>query len=407
MLAILAMTAALLCGIRWPGVLLAGCLFTYQASSLAQISWLGEVYIAAAAVIAMLRFTKAGGRTQFHALDGALALLVLWAGLSTAYAPNPNEAFSYFLRLLLSAGGMYAVARVTVRDNPDRTMTELLVGLAAIGGFLALLLASAESVGNITRLILEDATAVGLAQPFPYVAVAAALLLLQTRRLWAQALGAGAMAAVLYTAILSGTRSAFLAAIVAMIVALPMIWRRAPLRTTGVLGVAIVLAVVSAPLFFSEQLAPALERLTMNFTGGGIDLSDASSRERWYAFYSAWDMFLESPIIGHGHGSFSQLTVYPYPHNLFLEAGSELGLIGLVLAAAWFALLGKAVLRVGEVNPAAGLILAAMASVAFVQMMVSFSLFMARPPFLVAALAAAMVPPVMRQRKRGARLRAA
>lgn len=70
------------------------------------------------------------------------------------------------------------------------------------------------------------------------------------------------------------------------------------------------------------------------FDTGGI--SDGSLLARIDAAKVAWQGFVDSPIIGHGFGSFSS-NVYSdlglmmkYPHNLFLEAGFEFGIIGLI-----------------------------------------------------------------------------
>ena len=68
-------------------------------------------------------------------------------------------------------------------------------------------------------------------------------------------------------------------------------------------------------------------------TGGHLDLAKAGL-----------SLFVHHPIAGAGLGSFVGLvSTYQYPHNVFLEVGGELGLIGLVLifvplAFAWLRL---------------------------------------------------------------------
>lgn len=57
------------------------------------------------------------------------------------------------------------------------------------------------------------------------------------------------------------------------------------------------------------------------FVGGELDLS---SRLRLLFYQQAWERFIASPLIGTGAGS----NLY-YPHNLFLEVASDLGIIGL------------------------------------------------------------------------------
>lgn len=70
-------------------------------------------------------------------------------------------------------------------------------------------------------------------------------------------------------------------------------------------------------------------RLSYFFT----DQGGTSVSERIQRYHVAFDMFKESPIIGKGIDSFSVYFSIPgdYPHNIFLEFMSELGLIGLCL----------------------------------------------------------------------------
>lgn len=388
MLAAVAMLSALVCGLRWPGVLLAGCLFTYQAASLSGIGLIGEAYIIGAALIAIGRFARSGATFRFHALDGWLFALVVWAGISSSWAPFPDPAA--IQRLILSVAGMYAVARFVSHDR-DNLAAEFIIGCTAIGGSLALILASVDAsmMRQAGRLAMEDTTAVGLAQPLPFIAVSAALLFLLSRLRWHQALGAVALGAVVYTSLLSGTRSVFLASAIALLVALPLILRRSPWRAGGKVAAGVIGLMVAVPLFFSEQIEPAIERLTMNFTGRGIDLSDASSVERLDAYWLATDMFYDKPIFGYGHGGFQSLSDVAYPHNMFLEAAAEMGLIGVMLTLGWLIALAAALLQIRRHHPFAGLVFLTLALVAVVQMQVSFTLFMARPLFMLTALAAA------------------
>lgn len=72
-------------------------------------------------------------------------------------------------------------------------------------------------------------------------------------------------------------------------------------------------------------------RLTelINDSGGGT-----SANARWIRYETAIDMCAESPILGKGIGSFpifySGTDIRDYPHNIFLEITSELGILGLI-----------------------------------------------------------------------------
>ncbi len=74
-----------------------------------------------------------------------------------------------------------------------------------------------------------------------------------------------------------------------------------------------------------------------------IEGNDTSAEGRILRFELAWQMFLESPILGSGTAStifdnqiLSNELTSEYAHNIFLEIASEYGLIGLII---WFLLL--------------------------------------------------------------------
>ena len=84
--------------------------------------------------------------------------------------------------------------------------------------------------------------------------------------------------------------------------------------------------------------------------GGELDESNASRIQIWKA---GWRMFLDHPILGVGAGQFSTAygTVYsgvahgPWmrPHNLLVQVGCELGMIGLVVFAYFLSQIIKAI----------------------------------------------------------------
>lgn len=62
--------------------------------------------------------------------------------------------------------------------------------------------------------------------------------------------------------------------------------------------------------------------------------SHSFGRRLWY-WQEAWDRWLDSPFVGHGLGSWPLMIgwgdVRAYPHNIVLEIGVELGIVGIIL----------------------------------------------------------------------------
>jgi O-antigen ligase len=90
--------------------------------------------------------------------------------------------------------------------------------------------------------------------------------------------------------------------------------------------------VISSFLVKTEMFSTTFNRLEILFTeeNGG-----SSANARLVRYSEAYKMFQDSPFFGKGIGSFpvsfSSIDARDYPHNIFLELLSELGLLGLIL----------------------------------------------------------------------------
>ena len=77
-----------------------------------------------------------------------------------------------------------------------------------------------------------------------------------------------------------------------------------------------------------------------------LDFSDPAREELWA---TAWTAFMDSPLLGMGWGDYATLSVIAwsqkYPHNIFLEAASELGFLGLIGVLALLLIAGVRVWR--------------------------------------------------------------
>jgi len=199
---------------------------------------------------------------------------------------------------------------------------------------------------------------------------------------WA-ALASGALLSV--PLILSGSRGGVLAAFVASAVALlaparssKAIWR-AKLGLGFLLIVCLAVFAVARYTSVADSISSSgtrLSHLTSDLPGS------TSVAGRWEAIDAAWDMFLRSPIIGHGVGAFSVEGAYDYPHNIELELLSETGIVGFGLFAAMCLVAGRLLWRlIRSSDPAlqlGGLWLLAMASMIGVAAQASGDLYASR-----------------------------
>jgi O-antigen ligase len=96
--------------------------------------------------------------------------------------------------------------------------------------------------------------------------------------------------------------------------------------------------ITAALIYFTPQGFSTAQRISnlvkIEYLGFG---DDAAIITRVGSYKLSWQMFTERPLIGYGFGSFNGYnniewtTIQKYPHNIFLEILSEMGLIGALI----------------------------------------------------------------------------
>jgi O-antigen ligase len=232
------------------------------------------------------------------------------------------------VQLFLTVNLVVLVAGVLVgrhrRDLELCLTLMLLVAVVGAVGLLVELMGGAEPVypgryglAGDSPITLGRLTAVGL--------------LIATYALWTA--GAAVRSLALFTVpvlavafFASGSRGPFVGLLFGLIVLVALMVRERGLggRWPLVLG-AIVLGVLGA-----SHIVPgdAMDRAAGILVGGESGL-DTTGRTGLWA--EAWRTFLDHPGLGVGTGGFAAVDpLNAFPHNLFLEAGAEWGLLGLV-----------------------------------------------------------------------------
>lgn len=146
---------------------------------------------------------------------------------------------------------------------------------------------------------------------------------------------------LLYGTVLSGTRGALLAFLVALLVAILLSQIRA--RTAFHLMVG-CLAATAVAVFVVNLVGTAPAELLGRYAELSEGAAGESASERLYLYSIAADMLRESPILGRGTAAYP--ARWQYPHNLFLEVGAELGIAGLLALSTLLAVVIRYVCRV-------------------------------------------------------------
>lgn len=392
MIAALLLAAMVAAGTRWAGLLIAGAIFTYQGGALSGISWMTTGYAVAALAVALFKARAAVARTPLTLLDLTFLTFVGYYCLTAAYAPSPDAAVAELWKVATAAGSMFILGRLCAAVEQPRSLAlQVAVGLVVLGGGFAALFLLDSRVSEVIRLQVGDATAVGAAQAFPLsltagcFAIVAALV--RGRHLLFLACSA-ATALSLYVSVLSGTRGVYVALAAAL---LAMLCLSASRGRVWLAILAIVLgALIASPFLptFGETstFQSGLNRLLINFQGGGFGI-DLSGKVRLELQAAALRLWQDNPLLGLGLSGYTSITGYIYPHNVFVEVAVESGAIGLALFVLFILFLCAALLRQPEF--AARVFFFGLFVASFVHMQLSFALFMAKPLFLIAGVAAA------------------
>jgi len=259
--------------------------------------------------------------------------IALGAWMQLRLGASPDVQYGSFkLRLFVAQNLTLLLAGVVIgrrRRDFDLFATLLLITAAASAIVLAKQLATGQAQATLGgRFSLYEAQSpIGLAREAATGLIVAAFMLLSRRPIPLRLLALAGAPVIAVAFVASGSRGPVIGLVVGLLVLLGLTLREAGTRSR-VLLVAIG-GIVAAILV--TQLVPGQD-ITRSFSflfgsSGGL-----SSNGRFALWRQAWDAFLAHPILGIGTGGFGQIDpVELYPHNLVLEAASELGLVGLVI----------------------------------------------------------------------------
>lgn len=295
----------------------------------------------------------------------ALAAVMAFAGPDRAAAMTKLAKFETFSALAFFA------PLVIIRDR--RSFIRLLVGVAALGCITSLV--AVETGHDSHPLVLPGSSSeieVGLLAGLGLAAVVGCLWSLTpwpARLLWLVP-----AALMLNTTVAAGSRGALLGVGVAIVVSLGIqLARRTPARAAaaGLVGSLAALAVIA----WQASPPAARDKFTRSLTAseGGLSFLNAGGGERREIWDAAAGIFMDHPL-GIGLAGFPARSGFEWPHNIFLELGAELGVMGIGLFVALLAGVGIAIYRRAR-TPDGVLVASGAAALVAVPLVLSLSSF--------------------------------
>jgi O-antigen ligase len=273
---------------------------------------------------------------------------VAWAALSFTWTPSRVVAPGKLFWLSTLYPWYLVVGTFIIGCNPVR-LVRFIVFMLVLGGFLA---AAGVSVyltyGSFQRLpIWDDRARVYLVwgRSAAYSLAISFLLGIYSRWFSLRQLACFATAGIcVFFLLVGGGRSALIAGILGCLPPLLIglhVTRKRLFLSRGQLLALVLLAAAAALLAYlitSGEATATLKRLESLFSDMTNEDAVMRGPNRFDYYSSAFNLWLQAPILGHGIGGFPRMhgvmvesAQGSYPHNFILEIMVELGIVGLAL----------------------------------------------------------------------------
>ncbi len=284
----------------------------------------------AATVAGVLLHVQAGRPLRFRLThwDLWVALLALVVAAGATYG-DPDFARVKAARFVVLVAVPYFLARVVLTETLQvrRFMVSVVAAILVVGGLAILSNIAPSVVPDVVERSIDPSGRTGFIEANPVPVGAAFLTALLILIAWSHRrpgrralLGYAGTAIIFYGILLTGTRGAAVAAMLAMVVYAAILFRNTP-RLTTIIMLAAIATVLVLPISAYRGL-PNWKRFEDALTSAGQDATLTNRLERQR---EALAMFANDPAAGRGTGSVRS----DYPHNIIIEVAAENGLIGL------------------------------------------------------------------------------
>lgn len=273
------------------------------------------------------------GIHALRAFHTAVLLYVAWVMLSytwsampvpyeTTQAVSSDQALKSNLYVLVISLLLFQLV-ITVQD-----INKLYIALVLGSCWLVYLMVKDYQVTTTTvRHHIKQFDANEVSVKLAMVMPLAIYLLTHVKPWWWRLLGAAYLPAAAFTILITGSRTGAVVMVVGLAGFLPAILR------SGLLGKAASVLVMVVALIAAANVIPqkTIERIFST----GKEIASGTLNERSVIWANAYEEWEESPIYGHGLGSFRRI-INPYnvdytAHNSFVAITAEQGIVGVVL----------------------------------------------------------------------------
>lgn len=315
---------------------LVGNLFTSLTGGLIVFS---HLFMALSFVVFLYRTIKKGKIINEMFIPNVIFLLILMLMLvSLFYTPNKNFGQEkVFLYSTLTAWTYFGTVLLVENKNGLRKLFQGIIFYSVLTSLFSVIELFGGADGRIG--IGGDNNVIGLARISGLgIIIVVGMYFYQSKKVYKKSLWFLILIVLLGSLLGTASRGPLIALVISLVIFIPFSFKFSIKKLTITYnkniasifmlfgGIAFILPILISKGYF-DLIINRIRVMAMN--GESIDSG------RLTRFDTAIEMFLDSPIIGQGIGSFSHfywgMDVIGYAHNIFLEFLSELGLLGLLL----------------------------------------------------------------------------
>jgi O-antigen ligase len=305
------------------------------------------------------------GSILFSFLLGLDLLGQLQSSQAVSYGSTKLQLFVLQNLVLLLAGVLIAQRREHLQKF--LTITFLIAGASATLLLWRLAQGQAQALFDSRFTISADENPIQLGRESAEGLIIVTYILLAGARVSLRAAATVLIPVLVISLLAAGSRGPVLGALVGMLTLFAMVVgnRMARRRLLLVAVGGVFAAILAAQLVPGQSIGRSFSFLS----GSGSGLTSNGRFELWS---EAWRLFADNPLFGIGTGSFFAVDgLNRYPHNLLLEVGAELGIIGIALLLGFLASSWLALMRARRQLDSAGRFEAAVVAALFVAAIVN------------------------------------
>jgi O-antigen ligase len=342
----------------------------------------------------------------------AIALLIGLLLLRLPASGDPGYGSSKLqLMIVLAVVPMIAGIVVGFRAEDRRLLlgATAVIGVATAAYGTLLIVTGSASGANTDRLSLDDSIdPIGLGRAMGSVILVLIFFFIRAEKARTRLL---CLAAVLPAAVVligSGSRGPLLGVMVGLPVLIIGLAAQPAALKRAVFAIAAV--VIGGAIAIATVVPAGVSSRVLSIFGSTEQAGELSRYALWSDAISIWSRGAKTALIGVGTGGYAALTAYPptfYPHNLLLETGVELGVVGvlvLVIGLGWIASRAYGMTRVPGEQGAFSAYLLALLSMDFVTAQFSGDLPYNADLWVTSGLVVGLAADVARRRARAAPL---